>query len=218
MKVRTEADFYNKVAEELSWRKMDMLRMKQLILKNENNPLSKTLLRAAVPIIYAHWEGFIKEIAVSYLNFISLRGLKYREHNKGVLALHIKWRFFSKSSQYSELERAAQLLDFIDVEYDTRSNLKAIPDPIKTNSNLNYEVLKEILAILDIDHSKFDAHKTFIDSQLLDARNGIAHGEYRDIDMQLYTQLNDIVLKLLEDFKTELENKVAQKEYKRAIS
>jgi hypothetical protein len=217
MKIRTEADFYNKVAEELSWRRVDMMRMKQLILKNENTPLSKTLLRAAIPIIYAHWEGFIKDISLSYINFISLRGLKYREHNKGVLALHLKWRFFSKNPQYSELERAAQLFDFIDAEYDTRSNLKAIQDPIKTNSNLNYEVLKEILTILDIEHSKFDAYKTFIDSQLLDARNGIAHGEYRDIDMQLYTQLHDIVLKLLEDFKTELENKVAKKEYKRTL-
>lgn len=215
MKVRTEQDFYTRAADELSWRRLDLLRMKQLILKNEDNPLSKTLLRAAVPIVYAHLEGFVKEVATSYLNFISLKGLKYREQNKGVLALHIKWRFFSKSSQFTELERAAQLRDFIENEYDTRSNIRAIPDPIKTKSNLNYEVLSEILTILDIDLTHFDGYKVFIDNQLLDARNGIAHGEYRDIDMQFYTQLNDIVLKLLEDFKTELENKVAQREYRR---
>lgn len=215
MKIRTESDLFNRVDEELSWRKLDLMRIKQLILKNENTPISKTILRAAVPMIYAHWEGFIKEIALSYLNFVSIRGLKYREHNKGVLALHIKWRFFPKSSQYTELERALQLYDFIDSEFDTRSNIKAIPEPIKTNSNLNFDVLKEILTILDIDHSKFEAHKAFIDSQLLDARNGIAHGEYREIDMALYTQLNDVVLNLLEEFKNEIENKVVQKAYKR---
>jgi hypothetical protein len=218
MKLRTEEDFYNKTAEELSWRRLDMLRMKQLILKNENAPVSKTLLRAAVPIIYAHWEGFIKEISVAYLNFISIRELKFREHNKGILALHLKWRFLAKNSQHNELERAMQLCSFIENELDKRSNLKAIPEPIKTNSNLSYEVLREILTILDIDHAKFDAYRAFIDSQLLDARNGIAHGQYRDIDMELYNQLHEIVLKLIEEFKTELENKVAQQKYKRVIS
>lgn len=215
MKIRTESELFNKVDEELSWRKADLTRLRALILKNENTLVSQTLLRAAVPIIYAHWEGFIKETSIAYLNFLSIRGLKFSEQSTGILALHIKANYFTKSSLHSEFERAVQLIDFIENQISSRSNLKSIPNAINTKSNLDSKVLMEITQIFDIDYSKFEAYSTFIDSQLLDARNGIAHGEYKKIDNDTYQQLHDIVLKLITIFKDEIENKVVLKEYMR---
>ncbi|WP_219238112.1 MAE_28990/MAE_18760 family HEPN-like nuclease [Stakelama flava] len=39
---------------------------------------SKAFTRAGVGLLYAHWEGFVKRSAELYVEYISNRGLKYK--------------------------------------------------------------------------------------------------------------------------------------------
>lgn len=217
MKIKTENEFFDRIDKEISWRKTDLIRLRDLIFQNKNSIVSKTLLRSAIPIIYAHWEGFVKESSLFYVNYISTKRLKFKEHLSGILALYVKAQYLSKES-HTDFEKALQICNFLQNDMDERGDIYSLPSPVKTKSNLNSDVLKEIMEVLNLDYSKFEGYEVLINSKLLEARNKIAHGEYREISMDFYTELHDVIFTLLELFKTELENAVIQKQYKKSLA
>ena len=56
----------------------------------------------------------------------------------------------------------------------------------------------------------------FIDSNLVNPRNHIAHGEDFNLNTQEYMDLHDAVMSLLETYKNEVENAAVLKSYERA--
>lgn len=48
---------------------------------------------------------------------------------------------------------------------------------VNTRSNLRYEVLVEMLVLCGLDPSGFAAYEAFIDKEIVDPRNAVAHGE-----------------------------------------
>lgn len=60
---------------DLAWRIKELSIIKNKIPQAKNNE-QEALIRAGVTILYAHWEGFVKNAAECYLNFVSLRRLK----------------------------------------------------------------------------------------------------------------------------------------------
>jgi hypothetical protein len=63
-----------------------------------------------------------------------------------------------------------------------------------------------MLVTLGIDYSPFELKQNLIDSQLLNYRNNIAHGEYLIMDLAEYKVIHDEVLKMINHIKTEIEN------------
>lgn len=96
---------------------------------------------------------------------------------------------------------------------DQISDFKFIKEPISTKSNLNSKVLKEIVLILGLKYDSFEGYEQAIDKKLLDLRNGIAHGENRSLDYSTYLEIYNLVIYLIEQFKTEIQNAVAIKSY-----
>ena len=67
-----------------------------------------TALRAGIALLYAHWEGFIKNAAEHYLQYVALKKLTYQELNCGFVALAMKQRLdecvvTNKSTVYTEV-------------------------------------------------------------------------------------------------------------------
>jgi len=217
MKIRTDSELFDKIDSELSWRRADLLRLRKTILDNKtkNDLLYKALLRSSIPMLYAHWEGFIKEASLSYLNYISIKKLTYKELNKGILAVYIQNEFINRGNM-TAFEKGLAISNFFEQDLAERSNIKGIPDPIKTKSNLNSLVLKEIMSILDLDYEKFRGFEVFIDFKLVQARNKIAHGEFKNIYWQFYNEIYTIVIQLIEIFKDEIQNNVVLRQYLKA--
>ncbi len=84
-------------------------------------------------------------------------------------------------------------------------------DAIQTNSNLNSDVLFDIVTSLGLDYQPFESKPNFIDKWLLSTRTEIAHGQYLEFDHPAYVELSDEVLQLLDMFKTQIENAVTEK-------
>ncbi len=76
-KIRTRTAFQEFLDEEFAWRLKEIADVKYAIRIAERTS-RRAIIRAGVPILYAHWEGFVKAASEALLNFINNQGLAYR--------------------------------------------------------------------------------------------------------------------------------------------
>ena len=211
MKIRTLEQLSDKLAEELAWRKIELSALKALIdLKSFSSGKQKALLRSGITMLYAHWEGFIKVAANSYLEFVAMQSLPYNKLSKNFIALAMK----DKLDQASETNKATiytEIADFFMTRLSERSLIK-YENRIAT-SNLSSSVFKEIICILGLDYSLYESKEVLIDEKLLKKRNMIAHGNYLDIDEQQYDELHIQVVGIMDNFRNQIDNCASTKQY-----
>ncbi|QXV67071.1 hypothetical protein INP83_08315 [Mucilaginibacter sp. 21P] len=198
----------NKLYDELGWRRKELLLVKNFI-PTEKNTVQSAMLRAALPLLYAHWEGFVKLTMSYYLEFVSKRFLKHYKLNTKFIALSLQNKIGDLAS--ADFENRVKIIDFILNKFNSQSNIPK-RNIINTKSNLTFSVLKEILFILDIDSTHIEGKKSLI-NDLVDTRNHIAHGEYKILDYGTFLNFYDDVLSLMEFLKTSIENDATLKKY-----
>ena len=71
----------------LSSRKHEISHLHILIASARLDFERETLRRCAIPILYAHWEGFVKFAADCYLDFVWYQSLPYDKLKSNFLAL-----------------------------------------------------------------------------------------------------------------------------------
>jgi hypothetical protein len=90
MTIRTFEQLNTALSEELAWRKRELTGLKFLVEKPPRGGSQTILLRAAIALLYAHWEGFIKAASNAYLEFVSFQRLKNSQLAKNFLALSVR--------------------------------------------------------------------------------------------------------------------------------
>ncbi|NJL61006.1 MAG: hypothetical protein HC903_03175 [Methylacidiphilales bacterium] len=162
---------------------------------------------------YQLWEGYIKTVATSYLEFVSRQKLTYDELAINFVAVAMKF----KLKEASETNKATIFTEVANFMLTQASQKTSLPfeDVISTGSNLSSDILREIVCILGLDYSFYKTKEVIINEQLLKRRNGIAHGEYLLLDREEYQQLHDEILEMMEHFRTQIENNAIQKSYLR---
>src|SRR5690606_4913035 len=78
MKLRTASSAQDKIDEEFAWRLKEIADLK-LQTSLSLGDRRKTIIRSGVPLLYAHWEGFVKASAQHFINFVSNQSIAYRE-------------------------------------------------------------------------------------------------------------------------------------------
>ena len=209
-KIFTVEDLVTKIDEDLSWRKKELYFIKTQIPKDKS-PKQSAYLRLAIPLLYAHWEGFAKSSMEAYLKFVSLKYLKHTDLKPQFIALSLSQLL--GLSEIKNLEGKTIIVK----ELLSRLNDKAkIPtkEVIQTKSNLRYDVFREIIYTLSLSETVFSKYKSFIDD-LVDTRNHIAHGNYLRVEYNdCITMCNDLT-SLLETLKTEIINSAVLELYKK---
>lgn len=212
-KIRTVLHLQEIIDKEFSWRLKEIADLK-IVVKNSKQMANETAVRAAIPLLYGHWEGFIKNSATFYLEFINGQSLKYCQLKSCFVVFGVKKRLNELiSSKTSDVSISA--LDFLRDEMNENANLQ-IDSAIRTEFNLSSKVFLNILKSIGIDESKYESRFNLVDESLLKRRNFIAHGEYLDVDPSGFRNLADEVLMMLRWFKTDIENSVSLKEYIKA--
>jgi hypothetical protein len=77
-KIRTLTQLQDALDKEMSWRHKEILGLK-LSVRNAGQLPQSSIVRAGVALLYAHWEGFIKNSSLLYLNYVNNQGLCYKE-------------------------------------------------------------------------------------------------------------------------------------------
>lgn len=136
-KIRSPNELQNILDGDFSWRLKEIASLK-LIVRGTSQINKKTAIRASIPLLYGHWEGFIKNSATNYLSYVNGRSLKYSELKSCFIVFGVKKKITELSnSKTSNISIAA--LEFLQKELTTTANLK-IESAIRTEFNLSSEV------------------------------------------------------------------------------
>lgn len=215
MKPITVEDLTNRLDQDLSWRKKELI-----FLKNRANgckPVAQgCFIRSGIALSYAHWEGFVKNSSNEYLAFVFSQRKKYEELNDNFFGILI----CKELSKYSESKKQYIYSDF-SVNNISKYKEKTELNPstfIDTQSNLTPTLFREILSILGIKEELFITKDKFIDEKILKNRHDIAHG--RRSDNFSYNDLEEItseVIKMLTEYKELLLDYATNKKYLKEI-
>ncbi|WP_016952868.1 MAE_28990/MAE_18760 family HEPN-like nuclease [Anabaena sp. PCC 7108] len=211
MSIRTAEQLSDILATDLAWRKKELSEVKSLIeLKNVSPQRHNALIRSGVCILYAHWEGFVKLAANSYLEYVAMQKLCYDQLASNFLALAMKEKL-KETKETNKVSLYIPVCDFFLSQLNTRCSLPK--KAISTASNLSSEILKEISHILGLDFSLYSTKSKLIDEKLLEARNKIAHGNDLIIDREEYIELHTEVIAMLDIFRNQIENAAVNKDF-----
>ena len=210
MKLRTDSELQEYLDREYAWRLQEIDLLKTTV-RRASNRYCQTLMRAGLPLVYAHWEGFVKAGTEAMLCFVSLSGKTYRELAP-CFAVHGLVAEIDVLTTSKKEHRRIAALEFVTSKLDDRARFRW-KGQARSDGNLNYERFCGIAASVGIDISRYETRSNFVDQSLLKRRNTIAHGAWIDLNVAGFADVADGVLLLLRWFKTDLENSIARKLY-----
>lgn len=212
MKIRTIEELQNRLDDDFAWRRKELTVIYTNVTSAKQNQVN-TNIRIGVVMLYAHWEGFIKNAAELYLIYVSSKKLNYNELQNNFIAVSLK----AKLTVFQETNKNTihtELVDFLLGNLNIRAQIPT-ENVIKTQSNLNSTILKEILSIIGVEYSQYELKEKFIDTQLLNIRNSIAHGQNPNINEIEFTELYKEITDLMNSIKNEIGNNAALTNYKK---
>jgi hypothetical protein len=190
--IRTAEELLERIGKDHIWRRKELTELRALVEANKGHSIRlRLLVRAAVAMLYAHWEGFVKKSSSDYLEYVASNRLPYRRLATNFVALSLKAKFKELSTN-KRMSGANAIATFFCLEMDKQSNV-----PYKKEidtSNLSSKVLSDVLESLGLDIALFATRLNYIDANLVTPRNHIAHGEALEISVSDYLELHENVL------------------------
>ena len=203
MKIRTAEELQEILDDDYAWRRKELTAIYTNV-QSSKPLLLKTNIRIGVVMLYAHWEGFIKSAAESYLIYVACKKLTYAELSNNFVALSLKLKL-NEFQNTNKNTIHTQIVDFLRGDLNNRAQVPS-ENIIKTQSNLNSEILKEILSVVGVNYSNYELKQNYIDAQLLNIRNTVAHGQDIEMDSKEYMELYNEITTLIANFKTDIIN------------
>ena len=188
---------------DFSWRLKELANLKMAVRRTDGLQ-EKTLIRAAVPLLYAHWEGFIKNATIAYVNFVNSQRLRYDQLASCFITFGVKRRVAELSASRQAASNIAAV-EFFMTGLGERANLK-LAKVVDTEFNLSSTVFENIAISVGLPTAPYQPRYKLIDESLLRRRNTIAHGGYLDLDAADCRQLIDEVIVMLRSYKNDIEN------------
>jgi len=213
MKIHTLNDLQDSIDAEMAWRKHELSAIRENVASARKSS-KDTAIRAGIALLYAHWEGAVKNIATYYLEYVAMLKLPYGALKPNFLAISLKYNLktFEESSKTTiHTEIVSKIID----SYDVKSKIP-VEGIIKTNSNLNSEVFVDIMATIGLDCSAYEGAYKLIDTVLLEKRNKVAHGERvesLDLDEARYYEIHEKIRDLILQFADQVSNAASLQTY-----
>jgi hypothetical protein len=211
-KVRSREECLSALQADSAWRKKEIALLKARLTGGAESELGP-LLRCAVVMIYAHWEGFVKTACELYLTLINemieRRSVDLSEHFSDL----VMWKMFRQKGDHQFTKNPVPFLEVQEAWVGPTGELIPI-DIVDTESNLSSKVLKRLTATIGIDYGRFATKEKLIDESLLKMRNQIAHGDRLAVKPEDYETIEREVRDLIDDFQQLIETCVQQEQYR----
>ena len=214
MKIRGPTELVDALDQALAWRKHEITNLHLLIKSARRDHEKQLLIRATIPILYAHWEGFAKKAGEFYLQLVAMQGLPFNRLQTNFVALGCK-NTVREAGHSNQLQLYINVVEFAAFNQVIQAKFK-YDGTIDVEDNLSSRVLANLLTIVGIPCDAFFTSRfLLIDGSLLKSRNEIAHGEDTELDEPTYDQLHSLVIELMDYLKLALENAAVLKLYLR---
>lgn len=197
MKIRTKEQLYELISEDLGWRRHELLTFQKQVSKADV-AAQPALLRASVALLYAHWEGFVKNCCHWYLCYLAARRLTMQQLRPELAAIAAR----SGLQEALDTKSPAIHRDFIKSIRERASERAHIPtsrESVRTASNLSFEVLRDVLTSVGCDAERYTDMRDLINAELVAPRNRIVHGEADYVRLSEWEELRDAVLAIMDD-------------------
>jgi hypothetical protein len=197
---KTLTYLYELVEKDYAWRISELSNYRSALLTERNEKAKKAKIRAGIALLYAHWEGFIKQLANWYYEFVSFQSNNVSDLNESFasIILRAELNVLESSNKIKDHQRVIKMI----FEGMNKTAYFSSKSPIKT-SNLKFDIFEDVCILLGINPIEFESRykrkfdrniQLTIDEDLVGQRNSIAHGEYLPISIEEYTKLYDIVV------------------------
>jgi hypothetical protein len=217
MEIQTLEELLKYIDEDLFWRKRELTAIKLLI---DNSPeLDESLqinLRIGVVMLYAHWEGFIKNSGNYYINYLSHLPLRYDELKDSIVTLSMR----GEIKNCSESNKVSIHNKIVDKLLNQLGSEAKIPfkDIVPPCDILNYSLFYEILFTLGLNKEYFELKQQLIDRELIRNRNNVAHGRQTSLKKDDFNTLYKHLIPMLEKFKNLIIDSAQNERYKKVRS
>lgn len=208
---RTLTELHDKLSHEMAWRKKEVLTFEMAAKKGEGK--AAYFARAGLTLLYAHWEGYIKNAAKMYLQYVQNQSHEYSKLKNCFVVAGLKSHLqtLNESHKYAH---NSNTLDFIRDSLSKQTSIN-VDKSIDTESNLSSTVFENIINAIGLSKEPYDTKFNLIDERLVANRNTIAHGEHLKISRSELSDLTRDILQMMILFETDIINAAAQKLYLR---
>lgn len=209
MKIRSTSELEDYVSSEYAWRRKELTNISNAARAGRKG-MQDILFRSAIPIIYAHWEGFVKHSSIAKMKYLISQGFKYCDLHP---CFHVYAILEANDGQLPS-KRFEAWVDITSGKINLTDSLSANSvNFVDAKSNLNSEVLREITVKVGINYKSFELKANWIDETLINLRNKICHGERAPISELEFENVYNETTELINLYKNELLNSIYQKTY-----
>ena len=189
--------------------------MYETLVQKSENKNRQAILRGAVAVLYAHWEGFVKSALQSYVDFVRSQRHETKVLSDAFVALASRRHLRVLTSS----NRPHLHIEVVRWFHDNWEHRAHLPDRsiINAQSNLWVEVFRELMAQTGLEYKAVYAfaEKPVIE-RLVALRNKLAHGEWQQIEEKEWReQLRPKIVELIETLCLQIEDAAATNSFRR---
>lgn len=202
------------IADCLDRRRTALTETSRIVSSHRGTVLFQRACGMAIPMLYAHWEGFAKEVLQLYVEYLERVAPIQLEVQSSLLAYSWSGAFRKLAGNLTH-EKKVELIERFLGRLDEALAFEKREREIDTKSNLFFSVLEDLARCLCLDVESMRGHERKLDS-LVNRRNNIAHGgrdpQLNETDIEEYRVL---VLDLMSALENVLADAVANARFRR---
>ena len=150
----------------------------------------QALLRGALAVLYAHWEGFLKHVGRIYLSYVRLRRPNLNNLAPCFAAMVARGRLRSLDES-NKIRLQVQFVDWWAQEWQRRASLPS-DSAINVGGNVTVVVFQNLIYQLGLPYRvEYSLREKPVIEHLVEVRNKLAHGEWREVALREYIELQD---------------------------
>lgn len=219
MKSRPDEKLIFELTTALSNRKKEITDFYMYIQSCQSSGIAEILNKSFILLLYAHWEGFIKEYTIKYFSFIISQKLVLSKLTENFLLIYLK-SLLKTYKVDKNISQEKKILDMVSKGSKFKIKIDEYFEKytVGSESNLKFKNYKNICTILN--YSLIDETNVFETNleKLVHNRNSIAHtglkakeNTYSDIlDIEI---MKNLIIGEMENFHSFIEKNVVNREY-----
>lgn len=197
--------------EDFTWRVRELSDLKQVI-RLSGNTYAGVARKAALALVYAHWEGYVVFVAGAYLTYIAKRKRVFADLMPSLCAVSLAGHVQEWQKQKDTIGLRLKIVETIQ-SLQNQQFRKVPNNSINAGGNLNFERFSDICKVMMVDAATIIADQEYLDNEIVGVRNHIAHGGSVVISEERLTKASEFVLSSMRSFRNDIENCVLHRTF-----